>query len=80
MRVDIAYPEACLAIECDGYAFHSKRPDWERDRQRANALGRLGWRIIHATWAEQRNGFDSLIRDVAAALGVSPARRTRRIH
>ncbi|HJR19046.1 MAG TPA: type IV toxin-antitoxin system AbiEi family antitoxin domain-containing protein [Actinomycetota bacterium] len=48
--VDFAYPEARLAIEADGFRWHSGRVPWERDRARLNRLTLLGWRIIHVTW------------------------------
>lgn len=33
-RVDLAYPEIRLAVECDGWEHHSGRAAWERDRSR----------------------------------------------
>lgn len=47
--VDFAYPEIKLAIEADGYRWHSGRARWEHDRARANALTHLGWRVIYVT-------------------------------
>ena len=34
--VDFAYPDARLAIEADGYRWHSGRVRWDRDRARRN--------------------------------------------
>lgn len=48
--VDFAYPDARLAIEADGRRFHSGRIDFERDRDRANALSAMGWRVLRITW------------------------------
>jgi very-short-patch-repair endonuclease len=48
-RVDFAYPQARLAIEVDGYRWHSGRARWQRDLQRRNRLIALGWRVLHAT-------------------------------
>ncbi|MGH2726414.1 MAG: endonuclease domain-containing protein [Actinomycetota bacterium] len=47
--VDFAYPDRRLAIEADGYRWHSGRARWEHDRSRSNALMHLGWRVIHVT-------------------------------
>jgi len=47
--VDFAYPEMMLAIEADGYRWHSGRARWEHDRTRGNALTYLGWRVICVT-------------------------------
>lgn len=45
-RVDLAYPEAKLAIEYDG-AVHDDPLIHERDRQRDNDLADLGWDVMH---------------------------------
>ncbi len=48
-RVDFAYPEAKLAVEIDGYAFHEGRKQWDNDRARQNALVDLGWTVLRFT-------------------------------
>jgi very-short-patch-repair endonuclease len=67
-RVDFAYPEALLAIEAEGYRFHSSRKDWTRDIARHNALTRLGWTIARVTWEDlkQPNALDALVRALLA--------------
>jgi very-short-patch-repair endonuclease len=50
--VDFAWPEAHVAIETDGYRWHSGRARWAQDLARRNALTALGWRVIHVTWAD----------------------------
>ena len=50
--LDFAYPDARLAIEADGYRWHSGRRHWDHDRARRNELTLLGWRVIHVTWTE----------------------------
>lgn len=45
-RLDFAYPELKLGIELDGYAFHSSREAFERDRSRLTMLANEGWRIL----------------------------------
>jgi very-short-patch-repair endonuclease len=45
-RLDFAYPELKLGIELDGYAFHSSREAFERDRRRLTMLGNEGWRML----------------------------------
>jgi len=51
-RADFAFPAARLAIEADGYRWHSGKRRWRQDLARRNALTDLGWRIIHVTWAD----------------------------
>ncbi|MGH2830507.1 MAG: endonuclease domain-containing protein [Actinomycetota bacterium] len=49
---DFAFLEHRLAVEADGYKYHSDRIPWDRDRARRNRLTLLGWRIVHITWRE----------------------------
>jgi hypothetical protein len=67
-RVDAAYPEIRLAIEVDGYRWHSGRARWERDLARRNALTARGWRIIHVTWSDLENRPDRIARTIADAV------------
>lgn len=67
-RVDFAYPDALLAIEADGFRFHSSRGDWQRDRNRHNALTRLGWIIYRVTWEDATERPSRMIDEVAALL------------
>ena len=47
--VDFAYPDVRLAIEVDGYRWHSGRIRWQHDLQRRNELTRVGWHVLHVT-------------------------------
>jgi very-short-patch-repair endonuclease len=51
-RIDAAYPELKLAIEIDGFAHHSSREAFQRDRTRQNRLVALGWTVLRFTWAD----------------------------
>jgi very-short-patch-repair endonuclease len=67
-RVDFAYPEAQLAIEADGYRFHTRSKDWKRERARQNALVRMGWVVYRITWDDAVSGERRVAADVAALL------------
>ena len=41
--IDLAFPEIKLAIEADGYEFHSSKEQKERDKYRQTKLESLGW-------------------------------------
>ena len=72
--VDFAYPKQRLAIEADGYRWHSGRARWQSDLTRRNRITALGWHVIHVTWDDvERPGdvIDSIRRALAAG---SPAR------
>lgn len=53
-RLDLAYPKEKIAIEADGFEFHSSLVDFLRDRARQNALVALGWRILRFTSADAK--------------------------
>ncbi|HHV22200.1 MAG TPA: DUF559 domain-containing protein [Propionibacterium sp.] len=54
--VDIAFPEAKVALGIDGFEFHSSRHAFENDRLRHNALTAEGWQVLHCTWAQITSG------------------------
>ncbi|MBI2168625.1 MAG: DUF559 domain-containing protein [Actinobacteria bacterium] len=69
-RLDIAYPEAMLAIEADGREVHSRRDVFSADRERQAALEDLGWRFLRFTWhhvTQRESWVISRIRDVYRA-------------
>ena len=66
--VDFAYPDICLAIEVDGYRWHSGRARWERDLGRRNVLTGLGWRVIHVTSTDLQRRPDEMIGTITGAL------------
>ena len=66
--VDFAFPDYRLAIEADGYRWHSGRARWDGDRARRNDLTLLGWRIIHITWTDLIHRPDAVIEAVDKAL------------
>lgn len=49
-RVDFAFPFAKLIVETDGYAFHSGKAAFQRDRWRDNLLRKAGWIVLRFTW------------------------------
>lgn len=50
VRLDFAYPERNIAIEIDGFEFHSGREVFESDRERQNLLTAAGWRVVRITY------------------------------
>lgn len=51
-RLDFAYPDERVAVEADGYTWHSGRRAWSRDLARRNALTARGWSVLHVTHDE----------------------------
>jgi hypothetical protein len=68
-RVDFCWPERRLIVEADGFAFHSSRDDYRRDRQRMNELERLGWRVLRFTWEDVVHRPDHVTGLVRSCLG-----------
>jgi len=66
--VDFAYPEIRLAIEVDGYRWHSGRARWEHDLARRNRLTSIGWRVIHVTLRQLQTRPDDVAQTIAAAM------------
>jgi very-short-patch-repair endonuclease len=54
-RLDFAYPELKVGIELDGYAFHSGRESFERDRRRLTELVNEGWHMLVFTHPQLRD-------------------------
>jgi very-short-patch-repair endonuclease len=48
-RVDFAYPDARIAIELDGYEYHSDRGAFQTDRTRSNKLSLGEWMLLRYT-------------------------------
>jgi very-short-patch-repair endonuclease len=49
-EVDIAFPEALVAVEVDGWATHGRRAAFEQDRGRDLDLAARGWQVVRLTW------------------------------
>lgn len=66
--IDFAWPKERVAIEADGFRWHSARTRFEHDRARRNRLTLLGWRVIHVTWTASTREPDDVLEAVRAAL------------
>lgn len=51
-EVDVLWRSQRLVVEIDGYAFHSSRAAFERDRARDAKLLASGWRVLRITWRQ----------------------------
>lgn len=66
-RIDLAYPDARVAIELDG-SQHRDSPIWEADHIRQNHLVLAGWTVLRFTWRNYRRGRARLVREVRSAI------------
>ncbi len=67
-RVDLAYVEARLIIEVQGYAFHSSRQAWTHDVLRRRELHVLGWRVVEVTEHDLTEGRVAFIKQLKRLL------------
>lgn len=71
-RLDIALPDARLAIEVDGWEWHGKhKGDFTRDRERQNLLTLHGWRILRFTAGQIRKDTAACIEMIGLAVGTN---------
>ena len=64
-EVDALWPQERLVVEVDGFAFHSSRAAFERDRARDADLQAHGYRVVRVTWRQ----LTTRPEEVAARLG-----------
>ena len=69
-EVDFYWPLEGLVVEIDGFAFHSSRRSFERDRARDAALTARGLRVTRVTWRQLSDGPEAVIARLATALAV----------
>ena len=67
--VDVAFPQARIAVEVDGRAGHDAASGrFDTDRVRHNELVALGWRVLRVTWDELTRHPDRVIRKIVQLL------------
>ena len=71
-KIDVAFPAQKIAIETDGWAFHSSQEDFQKDRERQNKLALLGWQVLRFTWLDLTEYPQRVLAEIEAA------RRSRR--
>lgn len=66
--IDSAYPEQRIAIETDGWAFHSDPDAFQRDRARWRELAKMGWTVLCFTYEDITVRPNEVIETIATAL------------
>lgn len=67
-KVDYGFPAATLALETDGWAFHSDPDVFHNDRVRQNALILSGWQVLRFTWLDLNEYPERVVAQVKHAL------------
>jgi very-short-patch-repair endonuclease len=68
-KVDVAFPKQKVAIETDGWAFHSDQEDFQNDRERQNKIALLGWKVLRFTWLDLVEYPRRVIAEIKHAIG-----------
>jgi very-short-patch-repair endonuclease len=67
-ELDLLWREQRLVVEVDGYAYHSGRAAFERDRVRDAELLASGFRVLRLTWRRLVEEPESVVARLAQAL------------
>lgn len=63
-RLDFAWPDRALAVEYDGFDWHSDPGSFTRDRQKRAALQEMGWTVLSIVADDVRRRPDDFLRRV----------------
>ncbi|WP_163688818.1 type IV toxin-antitoxin system AbiEi family antitoxin domain-containing protein [Mycolicibacterium gadium] len=69
-KVDVGFPAERLAIETDGWAFHSDSDAFQVDRKRQNDISVLGWQVLRFTWLDLTEYPQRVIAIIRRAISV----------
>ncbi|HET9727788.1 MAG TPA: DUF559 domain-containing protein [Acidimicrobiia bacterium] len=62
-RLDFAWPDVHLALECDGQAYH----EFHRDRTRSRQLSASGWTVLPVTWRDVTTNWPAVVQELREA-------------
>ncbi|WP_445168486.1 DUF559 domain-containing protein [Mycolicibacterium sp. Dal123E01] len=68
--VDIAFPAQRVAIEIDGWAFHSDQAAFQNDRVRQNRLALQGWQVLRFTWLDLTQHPERVLAHIRSAVSA----------
>jgi very-short-patch-repair endonuclease len=72
-EVDLYWPAHRLVLEVDGFAYHSSRAAFERDRLKDARLAAHGVRVSRVTWRQLAGTPEAVLARLAAALAQNSA-------
>lgn len=67
-ELDLAFPGERIAIEVDGWAWHSDVQRFRYDRRRQNTLVLAGWTVLRFTWHDLTTRQDVVATEIRRAL------------
>lgn len=72
-RLDFAWPHSKLAVEYDGFDWHSDQASFTRDRQKRAALQEMGWTVLSIVSDDVRRRPQDFLRRLEFELARSKA-------
>ena len=69
-KVDVAFPGPKVAIEVDGWAFHTDTAVFQQDRKRQNTISLLGWQVLRFTWLDLTEYPDRVLALIRTAISA----------
>jgi hypothetical protein len=72
---DFAFPLQGVILETNGRRWHDDPLDYEHDNEKWSVPGRLGYRLVFATWAKVTRRPEQFLTDLTATLGMGPHTR-----
>ncbi|PRC42647.1 hypothetical protein C6A85_000000109405 [Mycobacterium sp. ITM-2017-0098] len=67
-RVDVGFPIEKVAIEVDGFAFHSGAEEFQIDRTRQNDIVLMKWTVLRFTWLDLAESPERVVALIQAAI------------
>jgi very-short-patch-repair endonuclease len=66
--IDVAFPDAMVAVEIDSWRWHGNKIRWRKDLARRNALTAAGWRVLHFTKEDILNDPERVAKEIYEAV------------
>ncbi|KHO20797.1 hypothetical protein QQ44_23090 [Mycolicibacterium setense] len=66
--IDVAFRAYKLAIETDGWAFHSDQEDFQKDRVKQNEIALMGWQVLRFTWLDLTEYPQRVVSEIRCAI------------
>jgi len=67
-EVDILFRDAKVAIEIDGFAYHTDAESFQRDRTKQNAIALIGYQVLRFTWLDLVEYPERVLSEVKRAI------------
>lgn len=71
--LDLAFPTIRVAIEVDGWAWHSDVDRFRADRRRQNALVAAGWTVLRFTWHDLGHRPGAVVAEISRVIATRAA-------